>query len=107
MVSASLIGSLHRADQAATLFLNSLSTPVTEQFWVLMSDKTVWIPAYVLCAYFLFRRLGWKKALVVLCSAGIAFGLCDQLSTVIKHSVDRLRPSYSAKMLLGGLNLLE
>lgn len=107
MVSASLIGSLHRADQAATLFLNSLSTPVTEQFWLLMSDKTVWIPAYVLCAYFLFRRLGWKKALVVLCSAGIAFGLCDQLSTVIKHSVDRLRPSYSAKMLLGGLNLLE
>ena len=106
MVSASLIGFLHRIDQDATLFLNNLSTPATEQLWTLMSDKTVWIPAYALCAYFLFRRLGWKKALVVLASVGIAFGLCDQFSTIVKHSVDRLRPSYSARMLLGGLNVL-
>ena len=107
MVCASLIGFLHRIDQNATLFLNSLSTPMTDQLWVLMSDKTVWIPAYALCAWFLFRRLGWKKASIVLISIGLAFGLCDQFSTIVKHSVDRLRPSYSARMLLGGLNLLE
>ncbi len=107
MVSASLIGFLHRIDQDATLFLNSLSTPMTDQLWVLMSDKTVWIPAYALCAWFLFRRLGWKKASIVLISIGLAFGLCDQFSNLVKHSVDRLRPSYSARMLLGGLNLLE
>ena len=107
MVSASLIGFLHRIDQDATLFLNSLSTPMTDQLWVLMSDKTVWIPAYALCAWFLFRRLGWKKASIVLISIGLAFGLCDQFSNIVKHSVDRLRPSYSARMLLGGLNLLE
>ena len=89
MVSASLIGFLHRIDQNATLFLNSFSTPATDQLWMLMSDKTVWIPAYAICAYFLFRRLGWKKALVVLVSVGIAFGLCDQFSTI------------------GGLNVLE
>ena len=107
MVSSSLIGFLHRIDQNATLFLNSFSTSATDQLWMLMSDKTVWIPAYAICAYFLFRRLGWKKALVVLVSVGIAFGLCDQFSTIVKHSVDRLRPSYSARMLLGGLNVLE
>ena len=107
MVGASLIGLLHRLDQDITLLLNNLSSPATDQLWLLMSDKTVWIPAYVLCTYFLFRRLGWKKALVVLCSVGLAFGLCDQFSTIVKHSVDRLRPSYSARMLLGGLNVLE
>lgn len=107
MVCASLIGFLDRIDQDATLLLNSFSTPFTDQLWMLMSDKTVWIPAYALCAYFLFRRLGWRKALVVLVSIGIAFGLCDQLSTLVKHSVDRLRPSYSARMLLEGLNVLE
>lgn len=107
MVGSSLIGLLHRLDQDITLLLNNLSSPATDQLWLLMSDKTVWIPAYVLCTYFLFRRLGWKKALVVLCSVGLAFGLCDQFSTIVKHSVDRLRPSYSARMLLGGLNVLE
>lgn len=107
MVCASVIGFLHRLDQDLTLSLNSISTPLTDQLWILMSDKTVWIPAYVLCAYFLFRRLGWKKAAVVLISIGLAFGLCDQLSTIVKNSVDRLRPSYSARMLSGGLNVLE
>lgn len=107
MVYASVIGFLHRLDQDLTLSLNSISTPLTDQLWILMSDKTVWIPAYVLCAYFLFRRLGWKKAAVVLISIGLAFGLCDQLSTIVKNSVDRLRPSYSARMLSGGLNVLE
>lgn len=107
MVSASLIGFLHRIDQDATLFLNSFSTPATDQFWLLMSDKTIWIPAYLICVYFLFRRLGWKKASIVLISVGLAFGVCDQFSTLIKHSVYRLRPSYSARMLLGGLNVLE
>ncbi len=107
MVSSSLIGFLHRIDQDATLFLNSFSTPATDQLWMLMSDKTVWIPAYAICVWFLFRRLGWKKALVVLCSVGLAFALCDQSSTIVKHSVDRLRPSYCASMLLGGLNVLE
>lgn len=107
MVCSSFISILHRLDQDATLFINSFSTPATEQFWMLMSDKTIWIPAYILSAFFLFRRLGWKKAVVVLCSVGLAFGLCDQFSTIVKNSVDRLRPSYSARMLLGGLNVLE
>ncbi len=107
MVSATVIGFLHRIDQDATLFLNGFSTPATDQVWMLMSDKTVWIPAYIICAWMLFRRLGWKKAAVVLVSVGLAFGLCDQFSNLVKNSVLRLRPSYSSRMLLGGLNVLE
>lgn len=107
MGSLAVIGTLHRCDQEITLFINSLSTPASDQFWMFMSDKTVWIPAYVLCLCFLFRRLGWKKALIVIASAGIAFALCDQLSTLVKHAVDRLRPSYDWNMLSGGLNVLE
>lgn len=107
MGSLAVIGTLHRFDQEITLFINSLSTPASDQFWMFMSDKTVWIPAYALCVYFLFRRVGWKKALIVIASAGIAFALCDQLSTLVKHAVDRLRPSYGWNMLSAGLNVLE
>ena len=107
MGSLAVIGTLHRCDQEITLFINSLSTPASDQFWMFMSDKTVWIPAYALCVYFLFRRVGWKKALIVIASVGIAFAMCDQLSTLVKHAVDRLRPSYDWNMLSGGLNVLE
>lgn len=107
MGSLTVIDYLIRLDQDLTLFINNLSNPATDRFWMFMSDKTVWIPAYVLCVYFLFRRLGWKRALIVIASAGIAFALCDQLSNIVKHSVDRLRPSYDHRMLTEGLTVLE
>lgn len=107
MVSASIIGTLHSLDQDVTLWLNSLSTPWTDAMWTMFSDKSFWIPTYVICVFFLFKRLGWKKALMVLASCAVAFALCDQFSNIIKHAVNRLRPSYSFRMLDSGLNLLE
>ena len=73
----------------------------------MLSDIKLWIPTYAICAIFLFIRLGWKKALIVLASAALAFGICDQVSGVVKHAVSRLRPCYSFPMLEGGLNVLE
>lgn len=107
MVSSSVIESLNGIDQDLTLLINSWSTPLTDSFWVMMSDMAFWIPAYIICAYFIFERLGWKKAIVVLASAAIAFALCDQISNIVKHLVERLRPSYSFRMLNDGLNVLE
>lgn len=107
MGDLTVIEYLHGLDQDITLFINNLSNSVTDQFWMFMSDKSVWIPAYVLCVYFLFRRLGWKRALIVIASAAIAFALCDQLSGIVKHSVDRLRPSYDRRMLVNGITVLE
>lgn len=107
MVSASIIGTLHSLDQDVTLWLNSLSAPWSDSMWTMFSDKSFWIPTYVICVFFLFKRLGWKKALIVIASCAAAFAVCDQLSNLVKHSVLRLRPGYSFKMLDGGLNLLE
>ncbi len=107
MVSASVIGTLHQTDQELTLAINSWSTPWSDSFWTMMSDIKLWIPAYILCAVFLFKMLGWKKALIVLASAALAFGMCDQISNLVKHSVSRLRPCYSFPMIEGGLNVLE
>lgn len=107
MVCASVIGTLHQTDQELTLAINSWSTPWSDIFWTIMSDIKFWIPAYILYAIFLFKMLGWKKALFVLASAALAFGMCDQVSNLVKHSVSRLRPCFSFPMLDGGLNVLE
>ena len=107
MVSTSIIELLNKADQEITLLINSLSWPATDWFWMVMSDIVTWIPAYVICAFFLFKRLGWQKALIVIASAAICFGICDQLSNIVKHSVLRLRPNYTGRMLREGLMMLE
>ena len=107
MVSASFIDQINRADQEITLLINSLSWSWTDWFWMVMSDIKIWIPAYLICAYFLFERLGWKKALIVLAAAAIGFLLCDQLSNLVKNYVVRLRPNYTIRMLRDGLTILE
>ncbi len=107
MESLTIIDFLTHLDQDITLFINSLSQPSTEWFWLLMSDKLTWAPAYLICGWMLFRRLGWKKALLVIASIGISFGLCDQFSNLIKDATSRLRPNYSIRMLREGLTVLE
>lgn len=107
MDCSSIIESLHRLDQSLTLALNSLDHPLTDQFWIFMSDKLVWAPAYFLCVVFLVKRLGWKRSMVVVATVLLAFLLCDQLSNLSKNAVGRLRPNYSSEMLSGGLNVLE
>lgn len=102
-----LIEKLHRLDQSVTLFLNSLSTPATDEFWQLMTTQEVWYPMYVIVLYFLFQRLGWKKALVVTVSIVLCVAVCDPFSNFMKYYVGRLRPSYSSEMVLGGVHVLE
>ena len=64
---------LHRWDQILTLFVNSFHIPATDQFMMFMSDRVVWFPLYLLIAFFLVKRLGWKKGLIsILCTECLA-----------------------------------
>jgi undecaprenyl-diphosphatase len=60
MVGLALIEALESADKQATLFLNGLHSEVTDPFWIMMSDKIVWVPLYAIAVFFLFKHLGWK-----------------------------------------------
>jgi len=94
---------LIQLDQRATLWLNGLHCPFSDQFWAFFSDTKIWFPAYVFVAYMLFRKLGWKRALIVFVSLVITVVLTDQVANLFKNSVMRLRPCYTASMLEGGL----
>ena len=99
--------SIHEIDQAITLEINSWDSSVTDPIWQFFSSVPAWIPMYGLIAGLLIWKLGWKKGLIVLTAAGLTFGLCDQLSNLIKDAVGRVRPLNDAFMLDNGLNVLE
>ncbi len=102
-----LIDFLHQADQSLTLAINGLHSPLTDSFWVFCSDKKVWFPFYLITAFFLIRRLGWKRGLAVILSAILTIVACDQTSNLFKESIGRLRPCYNTGMLSSGLHMLE
>ena len=98
---------LHSWDQTLTLFINSFHSPVSDHFMIFFSDKLVWFPLYAVTAFFLIRRLGWKKGLISVACAALCLLACDQTSNLLKYSVARLRPCYSDNMVLHGLHVLE
>lgn len=102
-----LIDNLNRLDQSITLYLNSLSTPATDEFWQVVTTQEVWYPMYAIIAGCLIWRLGWKRGLVVIASLALCVGVCDPFASFMKNTVGRLRPAYSSEMVFGGVNVLE
>ena len=98
-------GAVVGADKAATLYVNSLHTPFTDTVWLFFSNRWVWAVLYAFILYFLFRRLGWKKALTALAAIVLTIVCCDQLANLFKDWICRLRPSHDPWMLSHGLYL--
>ena len=104
--AAQVIGdAVVRADQAATLWINSFHTPFTDSVWIFFSKVGVWIPLYALVAFFFFRRLGWKRALVAIAAIALTAVCSDQTANLFKDWICRLRPSHDPWMLAHGLYL--
>jgi undecaprenyl-diphosphatase len=72
---------------------------------VFFSNTRVWVALYALVLCFLFRRLGWKKALVAVAAIALTIVCCDQGANLFKNWICRLRPSHDAWMLSNGLHL--
>ena len=104
--AAQVIGdAVVRADQAATLWINSFHTPFTDSVWIFFSKVEVWIPLYALVAFFLFRRLGWKRALVAIAAIALTAVCSAPTANLFKDWICRLRPSHNPWMLAHGLYL--
>lgn len=97
----------HHLDQKFTLTVNSFNCPASDWMWQMFSNKTIWFVLYAAVAFFFFRRLGWKKALVYVLACALAILACDQFANLIKDSVQRLRPCWDLNMVDGGLHILE
>lgn len=80
------------ADQRLEIFLNRLGTPAFDSFWLLASEKWVWIPLYVALAYLLVKNFGWKRTLYLCLFIALGLTISDQLARVFKMSLHRLRP---------------
>lgn len=95
-------------DMNATLWINNgIHGNFSDQFMVFMSDIAIWVPLYTIMAVFLFKELGWKRALMACAAAGLVFFCCDQMANFVKDTAGRLRPCYNENMVSGGLRMLE
>ncbi|MCQ2172933.1 MAG: phosphatase PAP2 family protein [Bacteroidales bacterium] len=98
---------MHHLDQSVTLAINSLNSGFSDKVWMFFSEQLVWYPMYAVIAFFLFRKLGWKRGLICAVACALTVVACDQIGNVVKDAVERLRPCWDLNMVNGGLHILE
>ena len=98
---------MEQLDQTITLWLNGLHCPFTDGMWLLFSNRTVWIPLYLLGAGLMVVRCGWNRGLAMVLLTALAILCVDQFANIIKNWVARPRPCNDAFMNAMGHRLLE
>ncbi|MFW5707410.1 MAG: phosphatase PAP2 family protein [Bacteroidota bacterium] len=83
---------LLQIDRELFLFLNGLNASWLDPVMYYISEKFFWIPFYVVLLALCVRYYGWK-ALIIMVLIAVMITTTDQLTGIMKHGFERLRPS--------------
>lgn len=84
-------------DKQLFLFLNGLNNGFFDQVMYYISEKTTWIPLYLVLLYMVFRQYRWKVFLMLVFVV-ILITLSDQLSVLAKNTFMRFRPCHEPSL---------
>lgn len=85
-------------DKKLFLFLNNMGNSSFDQLWMTISGTFVWIPLYVIFLYLLYKNYQLKSLLYILLFILIGVTVSDQLSTIFKFGISRLRPCHDPEI---------
>ncbi|MCL1821204.1 MAG: phosphatase PAP2 family protein, partial [Prolixibacteraceae bacterium] len=80
-------------DTRLFLALNGLNSPWWDTAMLFFTRKESWLIFYLALIFVYIRRYGWKSWLIILFLLAGIF-VSDQLSTLLKETVQRLRPGH-------------
>lgn len=81
-------------DKNLLVYLNTLGDSRFDQFWIMVSDKWIWIPLYFIFLYLLVRNFKLKQLLYILFFIALGIVASDQIANIFKFGVARLRPCH-------------
>ena len=102
-----MTGWLEMLDRDATLAINGFSGVFSDAVMPVLSNRVVMVPIYLILICYLWRRLGWKKTLLILATVALAVGATDQIANLVKNAFQRFRPCWDDYMTDNGLRILE
>lgn len=86
---------LIQLDKELFLYLNTLGTTSWDGFWAFISEKTYWIPLYILLLYLLHKNFGLNRTILILGLTLLMVLLTDQITNLFKDGFQRLRPCFT------------
>jgi undecaprenyl-diphosphatase len=79
-------------DKKLFIFLNNLGSKPFDDFWLLVTKQFNWIPFFLLLLVILYKKIGAKKTLIALLSIAALIAFTNELTDLVKFSVQRIRP---------------
>lgn len=91
---------MYTFDYPLFLLLNFDGGPVMDTLMKVVSTPAAWAWLYILILWLVWRRSGWRGALLFLVLAAAAVGLSDLIAGIFKHSglLKNLWPSFPARL---------
>ncbi len=87
-----MIQYLDQLDHRLFLFLNGMHNPFFDHLMLGATRSLIWLPVYLVFFWLVVREYRWQT-IWILIFAALMILASDQLSNVVKDSVQRLRPS--------------
>jgi len=81
-------------DKELFLFLNSFHNDFWDTIMLFVTRKETWVPFYLVMIFFVIKNYR-SKALLVLVFIAITITASDQLSVLLKETIQRLRPVHN------------
>jgi undecaprenyl-diphosphatase len=94
-----LIEFLDHIDHACFLFLNGLHNSFFDLVMFKATQGLLWLPLYLFFLFFMFRKYKWNVILILMFAA-LMILVSDQLSNLVKDTVQRLRPSHQPGLMV-------
>ncbi|WP_299436377.1 phosphatase PAP2 family protein [uncultured Maribacter sp.] len=80
-------------DQELFVYLNSLGSTPYDFFWITVTTIQNWIPVFIIFFVIITLKYPKKEALFVVLTVVALAIFITQLTDVVKHAVERLRPN--------------
>lgn len=92
-----MIETLEHIDRSIFFAINGHHSRFLDVVMDCISSVMIWIPFYALMAWLLYKSLGNKIVMALLC-AGFMVLCADQSANLIKNSIKRYRPSHNLEL---------
>lgn len=86
-------------DRELLLFLNGLGSPTYDHIWLMLTDKWIWVPLYVILLYLIYKSYRLRSFIFIIIFVAIGIAISDQLANIFKNGIARLRPCHDEELM--------
>jgi undecaprenyl-diphosphatase len=79
-------------DKEIFVFLNGLGSPTYDSLWLFITKQLYWTPFFLLLAYLLQKKIGWKNLGIVLLFMAVLLLIGNETVELCKVTFERIRP---------------